>query len=81
MRLVAQEVEYMVRQTCGSCVRVRQEIEPVVLAAGIPFIVQDVDADPELAMAYGDRVPVVLIDGEEFACWECDPEELAHALL
>ncbi|HKM24825.1 MAG TPA: glutaredoxin family protein, partial [Corynebacterium sp.] len=25
-------------------------------------------------------VPVVLVDGEEFACWEVDSDELAAAL-
>ena len=31
-------------------------------------------------MEFGDRVPVVVIDGEEFACWEVDNEELAAEL-
>jgi len=31
-------------------------------------------------MEYGDRVPVVVIDGEEFACWEVDNDELAAEL-
>ena len=40
----------------------------------------DVDEDPQLATEFGDRVPVVVIDGEEFACWEVDNAELAEAL-
>ena len=73
-------VELMVRQTCGSCERVRKQILPVVQAAGADFMVRDVDADQELAMEFGDRVPVVLIDGEEFSAWEVDNDELATAL-
>lgn len=73
-------VELMVRTTCGSCERVREQITPVVQQAGYELIVRVVDEDPELAMEYGDRVPVVVIDGEEFACWEVDNEELAQAL-
>ncbi|KHO30274.1 glutaredoxin family protein [Corynebacterium minutissimum] len=73
-------VELMVRTTCGSCERVREQITPVVQQAGDELIVRVVDEDPELAMEYGDRVPVVVIDGEEFACWEVDNEELAQAL-
>ncbi|MCG7230134.1 glutaredoxin family protein [Corynebacterium minutissimum] len=73
-------VELMVRTTCGSCERVREQITPVVQQAGDELIVRVVDEDPELAMEYGDRVPVVVIDGEEFACWEVDNEELARAL-
>lgn len=73
-------VELMVRDTCGSCERVGRQIEPVVAAAGATLVRVDVDADPELAMEYGDRIPVVVVDGEEFACWEVDNEELAHEL-
>lgn len=73
-------VELMVRTTCGSCERVREQIMPVVQQAGYELIVRVVDEDPELAMEYGDRVPVVVIDDEEFACWEVDNEELAQAL-
>lgn len=73
-------VELMVRTTCGSCERVREQITPVVQQAGCELIVRVVDEDPELAMEYGDRVPVVVIDDEEFACWEVDNEELAQAL-
>ena len=60
-------VELMVRRTCGSCARVHAQIAPVV--------------ERGLAAEFGDRVPVVVIDGEEFACWEVDNGELALALL
>ena len=73
-------VELMVRTTCGSCERVRQQIEPVVAQAGCELSVRTVDEDRELSMEYGDRVPVVVIDGEEFSCWEVDNAELAEAL-
>lgn len=75
------EVELMVRETCGSCHRVEAQIRPIIAAAGASLQVVDVDEDPALAMEFGDRVPVVVIDGEEFACWEVDDAELAHALL
>ena len=73
-------VELMVRTTCGSCKRVREQITPVVEAADAEFNVRNVDEDQELAMEYGDRVPVVVIDGEEFSCWEVDDDELAAEL-
>lgn len=73
-------VELMVRTTCGSCARVAEQITPVVAAAGSELVIRNVDHDPERAMEYGDRVPVVVIDGEEFACWEVDDEELAAEL-
>ena len=73
-------VELMVRTTCGPCARVLEQITPVVQQARAELIVRTVDEDAELAMEYGDRVPVVVIDGEEFSCWEVDNEELAQAL-
>lgn len=73
-------VEFLERSTCGSCERVKGQILPVVKQANAVFIVKDVDSDPELAMEFGDRVPVVLIDGEEFSAWEVDNDELAAAL-
>lgn len=77
-------VELMVRTTCGSCERVLAQITPVCEAAGVSLEVRNVDEGTpeaqELAMEYGDRVPVVVIDGEEFSCWEVDNDELAEEL-
>ena len=70
----------MVRTTCGSCKRVHAQIEPVVADAGAELVVRNVDYDKELAAEYGDRVPVVVVDGEEFSAWEVDNEELAAEL-
>ena len=74
-------VELMVRESCGSCKRISKQIAPIVVAAGADFVHRDVDSDLELAAEYSDRVPVVVVDGEEFACWEVDNDELAQALL
>lgn len=73
-------VELMVRESCGSCARVAVQIQPVVDKHAASLSLVDVDGDPELAAEYGDRVPVVVIDGEEFACWEVDNQELAEEL-
>lgn len=74
-------VELIVRDNCGSCVRVQAQIEPVLATAGVELVVSNVDEDPALKIEFGDRVPVILVDDEEFACWEVDNQELAHALL
>lgn len=74
------KVELMVRSTCGSCARVAAQIRPVVVAAGAELVIVDVDSDSGLASEFGDRVPVVVIDNEEFSCWEVDNEELAAEL-
>ncbi len=77
---MAESVELLVRTTCGSCARVEKQIRPVVEAVGLPLDVVNVDEDRGLKLEFGDRVPVVLVDGEEFACWEVDNEELTAAL-
>ena len=64
-------VELMVRPTCGSCKRVKEQITPVIQEAGAQLEVRNVEDS---------RDPVVVIDGEEFACWEVDNEELAAEL-
>lgn len=74
-------VELIIRDNCGSCVRIREQIAPVLAAAGVELVLSNVDEDPSLKIEFGDRVPVILVDDEEFACWEVDNAELAHALL
>lgn len=78
-------VTVLTRPGCGSCVRVTEQITPMLSRLGVPLIVVDVEdnADPdaaELRIEFGDRLPVVLLDGEEFACWEVDTTELESAL-
>jgi hypothetical protein len=71
-------VTLLVREGCGSCVRVHGQLVPVCEAAGAVLEVVDVDRapDPELRMEFGDRLPVVLVDGAEHSCWEVDDDEL-----
>lgn len=83
----AHHIQFVTRTTCGSCQRVREQIAPVVdkyVAAGsarFEEIVLDVlDTRPEWEMEFGDRVPVLLVDDEEIACWEVDNDELEAVL-
>ncbi|RAV35050.1 glutaredoxin family protein [Corynebacterium heidelbergense] len=76
-------VTLLTRASCGSCARVLEQIRPVVDRAGATLEVVDVESPSAFAGAaaeFGDRVPVVLVDGAEFACWEVDNEDLAAAL-
>ena len=40
----------------------------------------DVDADPELRAEYGDRVPVIMIDGREHGFWRVEEPRFRSAL-
>lgn len=77
----APPVSLMVRSTCGSCDRVRMQITPICQEYGAELEVIDVDSERSLAVEFGDRVPVVLVDEEEIACWEIDDQELIDALV
>lgn len=75
-------VTLLTREGCGSCVRVHGELRPLCEGAGAQLEVVDVDRadDPELAFEYGDRLPVVLVDGAEHSCWEIDSDKLLEDL-
>ena len=74
-------VTLMVRSTCGSCARVREQIAPICREHHADLQIVDVDSERSLAVEFGDRVPVVLVDDEEIACWEVDDEELVEAII
>jgi hypothetical protein len=52
--------------------------------AEFELVVLNVDEEavsrPELRAQFGDRLPVVLLDGAEHSCWELDAEELLSDL-
>ncbi|MCZ9304704.1 glutaredoxin family protein [Corynebacterium macclintockiae] len=79
-------VQLITRSTCGSCERVHQQILPIAHRYGTTVEVIELDRGgvtkekEELAQEFGDRVPVVLVDDEEVACWEIDDDELIAAL-
>ena len=75
-------VTLLTREGCGSCVRIHDQLVPLCAGAGARLETVDVDraADRELVMEYGDRLPVVLVDGAEHSCWEVDDDELLGTL-
>src|SRR6185369_3072777 len=48
--------------------------------AGVGWREVDVDADPARADEYGDRVPVILVDGREHGYWRVEEARLRDAL-
>jgi glutaredoxin len=58
-------VEMYSRTTCGLCDQAREAI--LAVRTELPFDFEEVfvDGDHRLERAYGLRVPVILIDGEE----------------
>jgi glutaredoxin len=68
------------RAGCHLCDDARAILAAVAAEEGVAWDEVDVDGTGNLADEYGDRVPVVLLDGSEHAYWRVDPERLRAAL-
>ena len=73
-------IELLTRPGCSLCTTARESVRRIAAEAGVGWTERNVDEDPDLADAYGDRVPVVLLDGSEHAYWRVEEERLRHAL-
>ncbi|WP_031468234.1 glutaredoxin family protein [Sciscionella sediminilitoris] len=74
------QVTLLGRDNCPACARAESDIERICGELGVPYSVTDVDTDPELRAEYGDRVPVILIDGAEHGYWAVEEDRLRAAL-
>lgn len=74
------EVMLLVRSDCHACAAARADIARICAELGVPWQTSDVDADPLLRAEYGDRVPVILVDGQEHSCWTVQEARLRAAL-
>jgi glutaredoxin len=68
------------RADCHLCEVAREAVARICAELGTPWAETDVDADPELQAEYGDRVPVVLIDGAEHSYFDVDEPRLRRVL-
>lgn len=68
------------RVGCHLCEVARAEVARICAELGTSWSESDVDADPELRAEYGDRVPVVLVDGAEHDYFEVSENRLRAAL-
>src|ERR1700709_2532226 len=70
----------MTRAGCHLCETAAATLRTIAAEAGLEPLAVDVDADPGLQAEYGDRVPVVLLDGREHSYFEVDVPRLRGAL-
>ncbi|WP_424923347.1 glutaredoxin family protein [Actinocrispum wychmicini] len=68
------------RHECHACEQAEADVSRICGELGVPWTTQDVDADPELRAEYGDRVPVILIDGVEHGYWKVEEARFRAAL-
>jgi glutaredoxin len=68
------------RADCGLCVKAEAEVARICADLGVGWTAVDIDTDPELRAEYGDRVPVIEVDGREHGFWRVEEERLRAAL-
>jgi len=70
----------LTRVDCHLCADARAVLGRVAAELGVRWDEVDVDGDPELRAEYGDRVPVILLDGAEHGYWRVEEDRLRRAL-
>lgn len=77
-------VSLLTRAGCHTCEVVQGQLAAILVDFGLTAEVVDVDAaaatDPDLRAEYGDRVPVVLLNGREHSYWDVDEARLRDDL-
>ena len=68
------------REQCHLCEVALQQVESIAAETGATWSSVDVDADLEDRAEYGDRVPVIVVDGVEHGYYRVEPERLRRAL-
>lgn len=75
------QVELLTRDGCTICARVHARLAELAGELGFDLSTTDVDAaaksgDHGLRAEFGDRLPVILLDGREHSYWEIDEPRL-----
>ncbi|PXY35110.1 NrdH-redoxin [Prauserella coralliicola] len=73
-------VTVMTRVGCHACEHAEEDVARICGELGVEWTTADVDTDPEWRAEYGDRVPVILVDGEEHGYWKVEEDRLRAAL-
>jgi glutaredoxin len=73
-------LQLLTRSGCHLCATAEETLVRIAAEAGLEPVAVDVDADPELRAEYGDRVPVVLLDGVEHSYFTVDVPRLRRDL-
>jgi glutaredoxin len=70
----------LTRSGCSLCVAARETVARVAAEEDVAWTEQDIASDDALSDAYGDRIPVLLLDGQEHAYWRVEERRLRDAL-
>lgn len=76
----AERVLVYSRAGCHLCEAAETDVARICGELGVGFGRVDVDRDLELRAEYGDRVPVIMVDGREHGFWRVEERRLRAAL-
>ncbi len=74
------KVTVYTRANCSLCVTAEADVARICGELGVEWSAVDVDTDAELRSEYGDRVPVIMVDGREHGFWRVEEPRLRKAL-
>lgn len=66
---------------CHLCDVAREVIAAVCAELGESFDEVDITSSEDLMRAYGEQIPVTVVDGEQHDFWRVDPARLRAALV
>jgi glutaredoxin len=69
------------RAGCHLCEVAKADVARICAGLGQGYGSVDVDTDPELRAEYGDRVPVIMVDGKEHGFFRVEEGRLRAALM
>lgn len=78
--MTAPRLTLLTREGCHLCAAARDAMDRVSAETGTPWREIDVATDEELDREYGDRLPVVLLDGREHGYWRVEEHRLLRDL-
>jgi Glutaredoxin-like domain (DUF836) len=71
---MTRQVKLLTRDGCAICLRVHDRLAE--LADELGFELSAAAGNPGLRAEFGDRLPVILLDGREHSYWEIDESRL-----
>lgn len=80
MAATAHRVTLITRVGCHLCADAETALRRLSAELGFGYEELDVDADATRRDSYGDRVPVILIDGKEHGYWRLEEQRFRKAI-
>jgi glutaredoxin len=77
---VAARITLITRPGCHLCDVAKEALDRVAAVSGTRWVELGVDSDIELEREYGERLPVVLLDGKEHGYFRVEEDRLLRDL-